>query len=163
MHKIREIGFWVKRFDDWCECDTFDDTYCWIMNMCKSESSQSHEKLSVTDRFIENSTANWGFNCRIFSWKFVLWWLFFFFRLSELLKPLLGRTRSRDRCWAAIQLSDHLTPSGHAVRGEVDGLDIGGQHGRRFVLLRHTHRPQRRPYLIYTSRSGNVRHRCGGG
>jgi len=24
-------------------------------------------------------------------------------------------------------------------------LDSGG-HGRRFVLLRHTHRPQRRPY-----------------
>jgi len=23
---------------------------------------------------------------------------------------------------------------------------MGGQHGRRFVFLRHTHRPQRRPY-----------------
>ena len=33
--------------------------------------------------------------------------------------------------------------------------------GRRFVL-RHTHRPQRRPYPICTSRSGNARHRCGG-
>ena len=42
-------------------------------------------------------------------------------------------------------------------------LDIGGQHGRRFVLLRHTHRSQRRPYPICTSRSGNVRYRCGGG
>jgi len=46
---------------------------------------------------------------------------------------------------------------------EVDGLDIGGQHGRRFVLLRHTHRPQRRPCPICTNRSGNFRHRCGGG
>jgi len=36
------------------------------------------------------------------------------------------------------------------------------QHGRRFILLRHTHRPQRRPYPICTSRNGNVRHRCGG-
>ena len=26
---------------------------------------------------------------------------------------------------------------------EVDGLDIGGQHGRRFVLPRHTYRPQK--------------------
>ena len=40
--------------------------------------------------------------------------------------------------------------SGHAVHGEVDGLDIGGQHGRRFVLLHHTHRPQRTPYPIET-------------
>jgi len=40
-----------------------------------------------------------------------------------------------------------LPPHGYAygaVHEEVDGLDIGGQHGRRFVLLRHTHRPQRR-------------------
>ena len=83
--------------------------------------------------------------------------------LSELLKPLLGRTRSRGRCWAAIQLSHRPEPSGHAVHGEVDGLDIGGQHGRRLILLRHTHRPQRRPYPICTSRSGNVWHRCEGG
>ena len=25
-------------------------------------------------------------------------------------------------------------------------MDSGGQHGRRFVLLRHTHRPHRKPY-----------------
>ena len=74
--------------------------------------------------------------------------------LGELLKPLLDRTRSRGRCWAAIQLSHRPAPSGHAVHGEVDGLDIGGQHSRRFVLLRHTHRPQRRSYPICTSRSG---------
>jgi len=42
-------------------------------------------------------------------------------------------------------------------------LDIGRQHGRRFVLLRHTHKPQRRPYPICTSRNENARHRCGGG
>jgi len=54
------------------------------------------------------------------------------------LKPLLGRTRSRGRCWAAIRLSHLPEPSGHTVHGEVDGLDIEGQHGRRFVLLRHT-------------------------
>ena len=35
------------------------------------------------------------------------------------------------------------------------------QHGRRFVLLRHTHRPQMRPCTICTSRSWNVRHRYG--
>jgi len=44
----------------------------------------------------------------------------------------------------------------------IDGLDSGGRHGRRFVLS-HTHRLQRRPYPICTGRSGNVRHRCGGG
>ena len=42
------------------------------------------------------------------------------------------------RCWAAIWLSHRPDPSGHVVNGEVDGLDIRGQHGRRFVLLRHT-------------------------
>jgi len=72
--------------------------------------------------------------------------------LSEFFYPLLGCARSRDRCWAAIRLSHRREPSGRAVHGEVDGLDIGGQHGRRFVLLRHTHRPQRRPYPICTSR-----------
>ena len=78
-------------------------------------------------------------------------------------KPLLGRTRSRGRCWAAIRLSHRSEPSDHVVHGEVDGLDIGGQHGRWFVLLRYIHRAQRRPYPICTSRSGNVRQRCGGG
>jgi len=82
--------------------------------------------------------------------------------LSELLKPLLGRTRSRDRCCGAIRLSHRPEPSGHAVHGEVDGLDIGGQHGWRFVLLRHIHRPQRGRYPICPCRSGNLRHRCGG-
>ena len=84
--------------------------------------------------------------------------------LGELFKPLLGSTRSRGRCWAAIRFSHRPEPSGHAVHGEVDRLiDIGGQHGRRFVLLRHTHRPQRRPYPICTSRSRNFQHWCGGG
>jgi len=36
-------------------------------------------------------------------------------------------------------------------------LDIGRQHGRRIVLLRHTHKLERRPCPICTSRSGNVR------
>jgi len=57
--------------------------------------------------------------------------------LSQLLKLLLGRTGSRGRCWEVIRLSHRPEPSGHAVHGKVDGLDIGGQHGRRFVLLRH--------------------------
>ena len=68
-------------------------------------------------------------------------------------KPLLGRTRSRGRCWAAIRLF-HTEPPGRAVHGEVDGLYIGGKHGRQFVLLRHTHRPQKGPYPICASRSG---------
>ena len=64
-------------------------------------------------------------------------------RLSQLFNPLLGRTRSRDRCWAVIRMSHHPEPSGRAVHVEVGGLGIGGQHGRRFALLRHTHKPQR--------------------
>jgi len=35
--------------------------------------------------------------------------------------------------------------------------------GLRSVLLRHTHKPQKGPIPICVSRSGNVRHRCGGG
>jgi len=76
--------------------------------------------------------------------------------------PLLGCTKSQGRCWAAIRLSHQPERSGCAVYGEVDGLDIGGWHGQRFVLLCHTHTPQRRPNPICTSRSGNVWHRCGG-
>jgi len=86
-----------------------------------------------------------------------------FFLLSEFFfYPLLGRARFWGRCWADIQSSHRPEPSGRAVHGEVDRMDIGGQHGRRFVLLCHTHRPQRRPYSICTSRSWNVWHRCGG-
>jgi len=44
--------------------------------------------------------------------------------------------------WANIRLSRHPEPSGHAVHGEVNGLDSGGQQGQRSVLPRHTHRPQ---------------------
>ena len=44
---------------------------------------------------------------------------------------------------AAIRLSQHPEPSGCALHGKVDGLDIGGRHGRQFALLRHTHKPQR--------------------
>ena len=62
----------------------------------------------------------------------------FFFFLSQFFKPLLGSSRPRGRYWAAIRLSHRLEPSGRAVREEVDGLDIEGQHGRRFILLRHT-------------------------
>ena len=68
-------------------------------------------------------------------------------------------------CLAALDLGSGVEqpfgcPSDRAVHREVHGLDIVGQHGRRFVLLRHTHRPQGRPYLICTSRSGNVRRQC---
>ena len=66
--------------------------------------------------------------------------------LSELFKPLLGGTRSLGRWWATIRLSYRLEPSGHAVRREVDGLDIGRQHGRQFFCatltgLRGGHTP----------------------
>jgi len=47
----------------------------------------------------------------------------------------------------------HPEPSGRAVHRDADGLDIGGQHGRRLVLLRHTQRPKRRTYPICTNMS----------
>jgi len=56
-----------------------------------------------------------------------------------------------------MRLSHRREPSGRTVHEEVGGLDNGGQHGRRYVLLRHTHMLQRKPYLICTSRSGSVR------
>jgi len=52
--------------------------------------------------------------------------------------PQLGCTRFRGRCWADIRLSYRPELSGHTVDGDVDGLDIGGQHGGRSVLLHHT-------------------------
>jgi len=41
------------------------------------------------------------------------------------------------------QLSHYPEMSGCTFHGEVDGLDIQGQHGQQFVLLHHTHRSQR--------------------
>jgi len=43
--------------------------------------------------------------------------------LSALLLSLLGRTRFRGRCWAAILLSRRPETSDRAVCGEVDRLD----------------------------------------
>ena len=80
--------------------------------------------------------------------------------LSQFFKPLLGYTRCWGKFWATIRLPHRPEPSGCAIH-EVDGLDIGGPHGWQFVLLRHTHRPQRRPYPICTNRSGHVQHWCG--
>ena len=67
--------------------------------------------------------------------------------------------RSRDRCWAAIRSSHRPEPSGRAVHGVVNWIKIGRQHGRRFVLLRHIHRPRRNlcPFLkarVETSGTG---------
>jgi len=83
--------------------------------------------------------------------------------LSQIFKPLLGLTRSRGKFWAAIRMFHCPEPSGRVVHGEIDGLVIGRQHSRRFVLLHHTHRLQRRPYPICSSRKWSVRHWCGGG
>jgi len=109
---------------------------------------------------IERSQLRWYGHmcpeCPTKGWRGNSCWLLL---LSQLFQPLLGRIRSRGRCWAAIQMSHCPEPSGRAVHG----LDIEGQHGRRFVLLRHTQRPQRRPCAICTDMSGNARHRCGGG
>ena len=63
--------------------------------------------------------------------------LLFFIVWASCNNPLLGWTKSQGRCWAIIQLSHHPEPSGCAVHGDVDGLDIRG-HGRRFVLLHYT-------------------------
>ena len=84
----------------------------------------------------------------------------FFIVWASSCNPLLRRTGSRGRCWAAIRLSRHPVPSGHALRREADGLDSEGQHGQRSVPLRQTHEPQKGPYPICVSRNGKVRHRC---
>ena len=73
-----------------------------------------------------------------------------------------SRTRCRDRCWVANRLFHHPQPSDRAVHGKVDGVDNGGQHIPRFVLLRNTQKPQRRPYPICVSRRGSLRHWSGG-
>jgi len=58
-------------------------------------------------------------------------WSTSFFRASPSNHCL---ARSQGRSWAAIRLSHRPALSDHAV----DRLDIGGQHDRRLVLLRHT-------------------------
>ena len=42
-------------------------------------------------------------------------------------------------------------------------MEVGGQHGRRFVLFATVIGRKRMPYSICTSRSGNIRHWCRGG
>jgi len=43
MGEILEIGFTVKQCSNGFECVTFLEIYCWNMDMCKSELSQSYE------------------------------------------------------------------------------------------------------------------------
>ena len=43
--------------------------------------------------------------------------------LSQFFKPLLGGTRCRGKCWAAIQLSHCPEPSGRVIHEEVYGLE----------------------------------------
>ena len=64
---------------------------------------------------------------------------------------MLGRIRPQGRCWAASS-----SRSSRAIHGEVVGLDIGRQHVQRFDLLRHPHKPQKRPYPIYANKSRNA-------
>ena len=64
----------------------------------------------------------------------------FFFIIWASSYPLLGRTRSRGKWWAAIRLSRHPEPSGHALQGGVNGLDSEGKYGQRSALLCHTHK-----------------------
>ena len=127
------------------------------------------EKIPVSDLQVNISQWkpwNYNQNVKTNSWTDTIFWNYrsygptysknlsnpkILLHLSQLCKPLLGRSRSRGRCWTAIRLCHR--PEGHVVHVEVDGLDIEGQHGRRFVLLCHTHRPQRRPYPICTNRS----------
>lgn len=75
---------------------------------------------------------------------------------------LIGRTRSQDRCWAAIQLSCHPGPSGHVLKREVEELDSKGQHGQQTVLMPHTYKQEKGPYSVCVSRSGNVWNQCEG-
>lgn len=42
--------------------------------------------------------------------------------------PLVGRSTSWHMFWAAIRLSCHTVPTGHAFHREVDVLDSEGQH-----------------------------------
>ena len=68
--------------------------------------------------------------------------------------------------WEVLS-SQSIVASSRTVRPcnprEVDGLDIGRHHGQPFDLLRHNHKPQRRPISICANWSGNVQHRCKGG
>jgi len=112
---------------------------------------------------IRNYAINWCNTaaflslCKPYLLRLGLLWFFIFW--AGRYCPLLGRNKSRGRCWAAIRLSQRLEPPGHAVHEEFDGLDIGGQHGRRFDLLATLtgriggHNP------ICISRRGNVQQR----
>jgi len=55
--------------------------------------------------------------------------------LSQLLKSTAWLYCISGRCWAAIWLSCHPEPSGHAFQGEFEVLDIEGQHCQWFVPL----------------------------
>ena len=68
------------------------------------------------------------------------------YHLSEFFQSTVWPYWISGQVLAAIRLFLHTEPSGRALREVVDGLDIGGQHGQQFVLLRHTHMPQKWPY-----------------
>ena len=62
--------------------------------------------------------------------------------LEQIIK-LVYHHGSWGRCCTANRLSHHPELWGRVIHRNVDGLDIGRQHGQRFDLLHQTHK---RPY-----------------
>jgi len=80
---------------------------------------------------------------KIEKWQWIRMWVFIrrlltIILLSEFFNPLVGRARSRGSYWAAIRLSHLAETSDRAIHEEVNALDIGGQHGWRFVSAPHS-------------------------
>jgi len=67
--------------------------------------------------------------------------------------------------WAGVEqpFDCPLVQNHQTVQSMWMDWTLEGQHGRRFVLLRHTHRLQRKLYPTCTNRSGIARHRFGDG
>jgi len=103
--------------------------------------AQLYTKVYNRNRFREHSTVSDSrfaarLCCKIglFLSRVNFFNAFFFSIVSADSYPLLGWTRSRGRCWAAIRLCRHSEPSGHTLHWEIDGL----HQGFPSVLLRCT-------------------------
>jgi len=119
------MAYWNSLSTIWC-CASLKRRWCTIWsNDWVSLFTISRLNTLICYRYISNFCLMFVSQWANISCIFVKVVRFRFFLLSEFFfYPLLGRARFRGRCWAAIRLSHRPEPSGRAVCGEVDGLDI---------------------------------------
>ena len=83
MRIWREIDFLVKHFNMWFDCVSFMETYCWIVDMCKTETLQVMKAengrqilwtlTGILEPSIPAMLINLSVDSKWHNWVFVKW------------------------------------------------------------------------------------------